>query len=86
VLGIQTAGTLFFEGSGIHKYASKSGTTPPREIVAPFDDLEGVTRSLETQSDLKDVCLGFCYDPISGLGSLYSNHRCFNAGHGTHCR
>jgi hypothetical protein len=77
---------LGVEGSGLHIYDSEGKTSPPQEIVALFHDLETAPRSPETKSELRDVCLGFCYDPLSGLGYLYSNHRCFNAGHGTHCR
>jgi hypothetical protein len=74
------------QSSGFHAYTTESGTKPPPEVVSLFHDLEATPKSPETQSDdINDVCLGFCYDPLSGLGLLYSNHRCFNAGHGTFC-
>jgi hypothetical protein len=76
---------LRVEGSHLLSYTTENGATPPPEVVALFHDLEATPRSSETHSDLKDVCLGFCYDPKAGLGYLYSNHRCFNDGHGTHC-
>jgi len=74
------------EGSGLKVYGTANGSPPPQEIVDLFHDLDKIPRSSETQSELKDVCLGFCYDPLSGLGSLYANHRCFNDGHGVVCR
>lgn len=74
------------EGIGLKAYASDKGATPPQEIVGLFDDLEKISRSRETRSDRKDVCLGFCYDPLSGLGFLYANHRCRNESDGVVCR
>jgi len=74
------------EGSGLKVFGTANGSAPPQEIVDLFHDLDKIPRSSETQSELKDVCLGFCYDPLSGLGSLYANHRCFNDGHGVVCR
>jgi hypothetical protein len=78
---------FILEGSGIHSANSENGISSPQEIVALFNDIEATPRSSATRSDsLKDVCLGFGYDPISALGYLYSNHRCFNAGRGFVCR
>jgi hypothetical protein len=72
--------------TGLKAYTTANGSAPPQEIVALFDDLEKLPRSSEGQSDRKDLCLGFCYDPLSELGFLYANHRCFSDGHGTVCR
>jgi hypothetical protein len=77
---------FYAANSGIFSNTTENGTAPPKEIVALFRDIEAAPRSAETQSELKDVCLGFCYDPLSAMGYLYSNHRCFNDGHGTRCR
>ena len=74
------------EGVGLKAYTTANGLTPPQEIVDLFDELEKLPRSSQSQSGRKDVCLGFCYDPLSELGSLYANHRCFNDGHGSVCR
>ena len=74
------------EGIGLKAYGSDKGATPPQEIVGLFDDLEKISRSRETSSDRKDVCFGFCYDPLSGLGFLYANHRCRNETDGVVCR
>lgn len=57
-------------------YTKENQATPPQEVVGLFNDLEEVPRTQETSEDRKDVCLGFCYDPLSGLGALYANHRC----------
>ena len=64
------------QGIELKAYTTDTGTIPPQEIVDLFHDLDKLSRVGETQSDRKDVCLGFCYDPISGLGLLFANHRC----------
>lgn len=74
------------EDNGPEVYTTGNGATPPQEIVDIFDELEKIPRARETQSDRKDVCLGFCYDPLSGLGSLYANHRCHYGGQDYVCR
>jgi hypothetical protein len=73
------------EGSGLKSYTTENGSLPPRELVELFNDLEQLPHASDTQSELKDVCLGFCYDPLSAMGYLYANHRCFNDGHGVVC-
>jgi hypothetical protein len=74
------------EGMGLRAYTTDKGTTPPQEIVDLFNELEKLPRIRETQSERRDVCLGFCYDPLSGLGLLYANHRCRYDGHDYVCR
>lgn len=77
---------FYVQGSGLKVYGAASGTAPPQEVVELIQRLYNVPRVAETGSELKDVCLGFSYDPLSAMGSLYSNHRCFNDGHGVVCR
>lgn len=77
---------FFLQGSCLRAYGTATGTAPPHEVVDLFQQLNDVPRTGESGSGLKDVCLGFCYDPRSAMGSLYSNHRCFNDGHGVVCR
>jgi len=64
------------ERLGLGIYTSENRATPPREILDLFTQLASLPRAPQTHSDVKDVCLGFCYDPLSGLGLLYANHRC----------
>ncbi len=77
---------FYVQGSGLRVYGTANGAAPPHELVDLFQQLNDVPRSAESGSELKDVCLGFCYDPLSAMGRLYSNHRCFNDGHGLVCR
>jgi hypothetical protein len=74
------------EGVGLRAYTTDKGTNPPQEIVDLFNELQKIPRDGETQSERKDVCLGFCYDPLSGLGLLYANQRCGYDGHAYVCR
>jgi hypothetical protein len=74
------------DGSPLKIYDNSSGTPAPQEVTDLFHDLSQMRQSSETESELRDVCLGFCYDPLSAMGHLYSNHRCFDNGHGAVCR
>lgn len=57
-------------------YTKGNGSVPPQEMVDLFNDVAKLPRTQVTSEDRKDVCLGFCYDPVSALGALYANHRC----------
>jgi hypothetical protein len=76
------------ENSGLKIYDVVHGPLPPKEIVDLFNDLEVLPRTPSNwpADERADVCFGFCYDPLSELGLLFANNRCFNAGHGTVCR
>ncbi len=74
------------QGAGLKIYNTAHRSPPPQEILDLFQDLEGVPRSSQTRSEMKDVCLGFCYDPLSEMGALYANHRCRHDDHGATCR
>ena len=60
----------------LQAYTKENHGVPPQEVIDLFHDLERIPRTHETSEGRKDVCLGFCYDPLSGLGALYANHRC----------
>ena len=64
------------ESQAYTTYAKGNQSLPPQEVVDLFDDIEKLPRMRKTAEDRKDVCLGFCYDPVSALGALYANHRC----------
>jgi hypothetical protein len=76
------------KGAQVLAFTSEYGTAPSKEIVDLFHEIEGLrpTEKLGTNS-VKDVCLGFCYDPLAGLGFVYANNRCFTDRNGkTRCR
>jgi len=60
----------------LQAFTQENQVSPPQEVVELFHDLEEAPRTQKTRENRKDVCLGFCYDPLSGLGALYANHRC----------
>jgi hypothetical protein len=74
------------QGFGPRVYGASREPDPPQEVVDLFRELDAIPHYSETHSERKDVCLGFCYDGLSAMGWLYSNHRCFNDRHGLVCR
>lgn len=74
------------EGAGLKVYTNENQAVPPPDVVNLFNQLEKLPRSSPGQQVMKDVCLGFCYDPLSAMGYLYANHRCHNDAHGLVCR
>ena len=68
---------LYTNGSGLQIYSGENGSVPPPELVSLFQDIENSPRKPDVlRSELNDVCLGFCYDPLSAMGYLFANHRC----------
>lgn len=72
--------------TGIQTYTSELGTVPPQDLIDLFDEIETQKVELRPSATLRDVCLGFCYDPPAGLGFIYENSRCFTDMTGTHCQ
>lgn|SRR6266496_959296 len=77
---------FYVAGGGYPVYETATGSFPPQEIVDLFNQLSADRHSSEREYERRDVCLGFCYDPLSAMGLLYANHRCFTNTHGTVCR
>jgi hypothetical protein len=77
---------VIIEGGGMKAYTKQNNAVPPPAIVNLFNDLEKLPQTSPGQMEMRDVCLGFCYDPLSAMGYLYANHRCHNNGQGTVCR
>ena len=57
-------------------FRRSSGETPPKELVEVFRRIEALPVTASRTGVGKDVCLGFCYDPLAGLGIQYINQRC----------
>ena len=56
------------QDSRLLAFTTEYRTTPPKEITDLFQALEKLPASPEKAFVLRDVCLGFCYDPVSALG------------------
>jgi hypothetical protein len=72
-------------GHNVLAFTTEYGTEPPREVVDLFHDLESlapIEKELRTEGD---VCMGFCYDPLAGLGLANINDRCVERN-GTRCK
>ena len=63
-------------------YTTENGRKPPQEVVSLFESLRSRAAAMDVhlenydQLDPRDICLGFCYDPLAGLGIKYLNQRC----------
>ena len=71
---------------GDKAYTSENGQTPPQEYLDLFQRIERLPTHDPNSTVMRDVCLGFCYDPLSDLGRLYENHRCHVDWGGVVCR
>jgi hypothetical protein len=75
---------VLLNGHSAFAFTRETRTQPPTEVVALFRELESTVHAEKTLEIAKDVCLGFCYDPLAGLGVEYMNDRCRDRN-GTHC-
>jgi hypothetical protein len=74
---------------GVLAFTTEYGTTPPGEVIGLFRELEAaMPPSGQWRKEvMRDACLGFCYDPLAGLGLAFSNQRCHTDENGsTSCR
>ena len=62
-------------GRTVMAFSTENGAKPPREVVALFRDLESAAPTEIRLGTMKDVCIGFCYGPMAGLGFAYLNGR-----------
>lgn len=57
-------------------YSTEKGDTPPPPGIVPlFHDLQALQPRLGPEEELRDVCLGFCYDPCAAMGWRMSADR-----------
>lgn len=70
------------DSSPLLAFTSEYGTNPPQEIKDMFEQITKLPGT-ERPVAIQDVCLGFCYDPVAGLGFWYSNQRCYELPDGT---
>jgi hypothetical protein len=70
---------------GVLAFTTEYGTEPPREVVDLFHDLESIAPAEKELRSINDICIGFCYDPLAGLGLDNLNDRCLERN-GTRCK
>jgi hypothetical protein len=59
---------VVLKDSRLLAFTSEQGTSPPKEVTDWFRQIESMPLRDEEQFALRDVCLGFCYDPLAALG------------------
>jgi len=61
----------------ITAFTTENGLSPPDQLVQFFRKLENSPSNKSgPEYVVRDVCLGFCYDPKAGLGYRAENQRC----------
>jgi hypothetical protein len=61
----------------IAAFTSENEIPPPRELPAFLSEIEKQPPlGRGSHYDVRDICLGFCYDPVAGLGYVAENERC----------
>ena len=63
-------------GYKVLAFTSEYGTEPPKEVGNLFHEIESVAPLESEQRTVNDICMGFCYDPLAGLGLGNMNDRC----------
>ncbi len=63
-------------GDKVLAFTTEYGTKPPKEVVDLFHDLESVAKAEKERRTVNDICMGFCYDPLAGLGLDTMRDRC----------
>jgi hypothetical protein len=69
--------------SRITAFTTENSSPPPAALVAFFREVEGIPSiGASSNDEVRDVCLGFCYDPKAGLGYSAENQRCATREYG----
>jgi hypothetical protein len=63
-------------------YTTENGRMPPEELVQVFARAEKVAANPDSTWYLKDVCMGFCYDPMAAMGLRTIIRRCHRETNG----
>jgi hypothetical protein len=72
-------------GYKVLAFTTEYGIQPPREVVDLFHELEASAPAENKLRTVNDICMGFCYDPLAGLGLENLNDRCAERN-GTRCK
>jgi hypothetical protein len=59
---------VVLKDSKVLTFTSELGTSPPKEVTDLFYQIENLPLHEEQWFAARDVWLGFCYDPVAGLG------------------
>ncbi|SPE41570.1 hypothetical protein SBA3_4410002 [Candidatus Sulfopaludibacter sp. SbA3] len=59
---------VVLKGSRLLTFTSGNRTSPPERITTIFREIEKLPLFETDLSTARDVCLGYCYDPLGELG------------------
>jgi hypothetical protein len=59
---------VVLKNSRLLAFTSEYRTTPPQEVADLFHEIERLPARESWPVAMRDVCLGFCYDPVAALG------------------
>ena len=62
--------------SHLFTFSKRNWEEMPAILPVVFHAIETLPPDRRQEYTAKDVCLGFCYDPLAGLGFKYVNQRC----------
>jgi hypothetical protein len=61
----------------IAAFTTENSSPPPPELPTFLKEVEAEpSLGLSSRYNVRDICLGFCYDPKAGLGYIAENQRC----------
>jgi hypothetical protein len=66
---------VVLKDSRVLTFTTEYRTSPPGQVTELFHEIESLPASEERSFGVRDVCLGFCYDPVAALGFSVLNHR-----------
>lgn len=58
---------VVLKDSRILAFTTEYGTAPPEEVTKLFYEIESLPFRHDSRLAVRDVCLGFCYDPLAAL-------------------
>jgi hypothetical protein len=59
---------VVLKDSRLLAFTREYGTAPPKEVTELFREIENLPLREGRALAVRDVCLGFCYDPLAALG------------------
>jgi len=66
---------VVLKDSRVLTFTTEYGMSPPAKVTQLFHEIEKLPASDEQLFAVRDVCLGFCYDPVAALGFSVAQQR-----------
>jgi hypothetical protein len=62
--------------TGLRCFLRSQNSVPPAQITETLSQISIQPLRGREILEGRDICLGFCYDPVAGLGFVFANQRC----------